>query len=178
MAINESAKQIIELIKKYGLHPTDAYVHRTKGYKVINRRGTKKIQTAEKIRMKFVLEYTDGQTKCVVRASGNKYGAPEWQIRETYGEVNPNNSGFIYPHAVAQSRAEGRLILELAGLYDLGYFTEDEIDEKWQIDQVVKDREKVAKDSIQATLDAMKLTKGNDTEKTVVKTKTALKTRG
>ncbi len=159
MPAKGDADSILQLHKKYKLHPTDAYIHSQKNYKVINRRGCKKIQAQEKIHMKFILDYTDGSHNCVVRAIGSKFGDPQYQNRETYGECSPRNSNFIYPHSVAQSRAEGRLILELAGLYEKGFITEDEIDEKFLVDKVVKEREETAKGSIDATLKAMNLDK-------------------
>lgn len=149
------AALIRNLIIKYKLNAEDAYVHQTKGYKVINRRGFKKIQSREKITMKFVLEYTDGLNNCVIQATGNREGDPHHKIRSTLGECSTRNSLFIYPHSVAQSRAEGRLILELAGLYEMGFITEDEIDEKFQVDQVIADRKKTAQDSVSATLKAI-----------------------
>lgn len=157
MATKGDENLIRELIKKYKLHPSDAYIHKQKKYKVINRRGCKKIQTIEKIHIKLVLEYTDGLRNCVVRAIGNKHAAQAFQQHETYGECNINNSSFPYPHAVAQSRAEGRMILELAGLYEQGFLTEDEIDEKFKTDTVVQERAKTAEDSVAATLKKMGL---------------------
>ena len=47
---------------------------------------------------------------------------------ETFGEVSPRNNDFNYPIAIAQKRAESRLILELAGLTESGWMSEDEID--------------------------------------------------
>ena len=155
MAKKSDSALIVELIKKYGLHPNDAYVHSQKKYKVINRKGYKKIQAVERIKLKLILEYTNGLDSCVVRAVGGKHGQPEHLHRETYGEVSPRNSLFIYPHSVAQARAEGRLILELAGLYEEGFITEDEIDESFNKQKIINAREKTAVDSVQATLDAM-----------------------
>lgn len=163
MPAKGDADLILQLHKKYKLHPGDAYIHKDKKYKVINKRGCKKIQAQEKIHVKLVLDYTDGIYNCVVRAIGSKAGDPQYQNRETLGECSKRNSDFIYPHSVAQSRAEGRLILELAGLYEQGYITEYEIDEKFLIDKVVKEREKTAKGSIDATIKAMGLT--NDTKR-------------
>lgn len=164
MAAKSDATAIMEIIKKYGLHPTDAYIHSKKKYKVINRKGFKRIQAQEKIRIKFILEYTNGLDACVIRAIGGRHGASEHLNRETYGECSKRNSAFIYPHSVAQSRAEGRVILELAGLYEQGFITEDEIDEKFKIDQLAKEREETSKDSVDATLKAMGLISTKDAE--------------
>ena len=169
MAINSNAKDIIEIIKKYGLHPTDAYIHSKRKYKVINRKGFKKIQAQERIFIKFILEYTNGIDSCVVKAIGNKHGAIEHQSRETFGECSPRNSAFIYPHSVAQSRAEGRMILELADLYEKGFITEDEIDEKFHIDKIALERKQTSQAAVDETLKAMGLTTKYEKEKTTPK---------
>ena len=166
MAKKSDSTLIVELIKKYALHPEDAYIHSQKKYKVINRKGYKKIQAIEKIKLKLILEYTNGLDSCVVRAIGGKHGQAEHLLRETYGEVSPRNSLFIYPHSVAQARAEGRLILELAGLYEQGFITEDEIDESFHKQKIVEDRKKVASDSVQDTLQRMNLTPEKPNAKT------------
>ena len=48
---------------------------------------------------------------------------------ETYGEASPKNNRNAYPVAMAEKRAMSRIVLKLAGFYELGFFGEDESDD-------------------------------------------------
>lgn len=143
--------QLSKVIKDYGLHAEDVFIHASKGYKIIKRRGYKRIQAQLKIDIKFALAHSNGVDSCVIIATGHTHGTP--MIRETLGEASPRNSTFKYPHAVAQKRAEGRLILEIAGLYEDGWMTEDEIDETVVVEKAknkaTKTGEKAEKGALQ-----------------------------
>lgn len=123
-------EQLTALIKKFKLHADDVYIHESKEYKIIKRRGYKRIQQELDIYILFECPHA-GSDYAVVIAKGEmaSYDKSVYIRRSTLGEANPNNNTFPYPVNVAQKRAEGRLILEMANLYEEGWLTEDEIDE-------------------------------------------------
>ena len=144
--------ELKEIINEFDLHADDVYVHKTKGWKIIKRRGYKAIQVKLGLDIVFDLAYTDGKDCAVVKAKG--YSKSK-QVRETYGEASPKNNTFAYPIAVAQKRAEGRLILEIADLYRKGWMTEDEIDENVEREKIISRQDKKSKDAVDATIKAI-----------------------
>lgn len=146
---------ITALIKRFDLHPDDAYIDIKEGFKIIRRRGYMKIQ--HKIRLEISLNVeAAGADWAIVKARGIH---PTMITRQTLGEANPLNSSFPYPAAVAQKRAEGRLILEMADLYIEGWMTEDEIDQQVKGKALLDKRAKQSADSIDATIDQLGLKK-------------------
>ncbi len=149
-------RQVTELIKKYNLHADDVYVHQTEGFKIIKRRGYKKIQAALDINIKFSVPHA-GADFAVVVAEGEMatWDGKQYIRRSSIGEANANNNTFPYPVNVAQKRAEGRLILEMANLYQEGWMAEEEIDFTMKAKTIKQKAADTAAQSNQATLNAL-----------------------
>lgn len=147
--------QINQLIRDYSLHPEEVYIDQKTGLKIIRRTGYKKIQAKKGIVIDVDCQHSTHDS-AVVKAHGeltykDASGKPVTVTSTALGEASPLNNKFPYPVSVAQKRAEGRLILDMAGLYAKGFYTEDEIDERIQSDKRKVELEKKAQDSIKAT---------------------------
>lgn len=95
-------------------------------YTIITRAGIDKIQAASKIDINYELvNLADDHSHCLIKATG-KMGD---KSIETYGEASPKNNRNAYPVAMAEKRAMSRIVLKLAGFYELGFFGEDESDD-------------------------------------------------
>ena len=115
-----------ELYTKYGLTPDDIFTH--KHYKIITRAGIDKIQAAAGITVDYeplhIMRFSGGLDVAfkVTGTMGDK-------TIITTGEASPENTTQNYPFAMAEKRGMGRAVLKLAGLYEDGFFSEDEADD-------------------------------------------------
>ena len=117
-----------KLIQKFKLAPElDFYVDEH-GTKIIKKPGYLKIkrQIDAEIKVEMV-SHTDNHSHAIIKAIGTATLDNKSRYSESYGEVSPDNNRFGYPIAVCQKRAEGRVVLDLAGLTEEGYITEDEV---------------------------------------------------
>lgn len=66
----------------------------------------------------------------VIKATGTMRGSDD-RLKEmqTFGEASDDNLKQGYPFAIAEKRALSRIVLKLAGMYEYGFFGEDESDE-------------------------------------------------
>jgi hypothetical protein len=95
-------------------------------YTIITRQGIDKIQAASKIEIQYsIVNLSDDHSHCLIKATGIM---GDKRI-ETYGEASPKNNRNAYPVAMAEKRAMSRIVLKLAGFYELGIFGEDESDD-------------------------------------------------
>jgi hypothetical protein len=95
-------------------------------YTIITRAGIDKIQAASKIIINYELvNLSDDHSHCLIKATGIMGD----KSIETYGEASPKNNRNAYPVAMAEKRAMSRIVLKLAGFYELGFFGEDESDD-------------------------------------------------
>jgi len=95
-------------------------------YTIITRAGIDKIMAANDIEIQYdIVNLSDDHSHCLVKALG-KRGE---KIIQTYGECSPKNNKNAYPVAMAEKRAKSRIVLMLAGFYELGIFGEDEADD-------------------------------------------------
>ena len=95
-------------------------------YTIITRAGIDKIQAAQSIEIRYELAHlSEDHSHCLIKAFG-KLGD---KIIETFGEATPKNNKNAYPVAMAEKRAMSRIVLKLAGFYELGIFGEDESDD-------------------------------------------------
>lgn len=142
-------EHLTKVIKNYGLHADDVYVHKD-GFRIIKRRGYKRIQAKLGLSINFKVPHA-GRDFAVVIATTENYMPNDGMLiyRSTTGEANPDNNSFPYPVNVAQKRAEGRLILEMAELYQDGWLTEDEIDESVQSSALIQKNEKIGKNAVE-----------------------------
>jgi hypothetical protein len=117
-------ERLNELYKKYGLSQDDYFKH--KFYTIITRSGIDKIQASANINIHYELTYHSSDCKTVIMKAIGNHGE---RTIETYGECNPSNNSNSYPIAMAEKRAMSRIVLKLAGFYELGAFGEDEAED-------------------------------------------------
>jgi hypothetical protein len=95
-------------------------------YTIITRAGVDKIQAAQGIEVRYELAHlSEDHSHCLIKAFGRKGD----KMIETFGEATPKNNKNAYTVAMAEKRAMSRIVLKLAGFYELGFFGEDESDD-------------------------------------------------
>ena len=105
--MSNKRKELNAVFKKYKLN-RDVHVFQSDDYTKITRQGIQNIQNQEGIQVKYELVHcTSGEA--VVKATGF-FEAIEYQ---TFGEAAPMNNTFKFPVAIAQKRAQERLILDM-----------------------------------------------------------------
>ena len=118
------------IYNEYGLTPDDTFTMRRGGRDIpmITRPGLDKIQrqlSDDGWQVEISLKHCNADaTAAVVMASAHKDGGVT--MVESFGEANDQNCQNPYRVAMAEKRARGRVILRVAGLYELGVHTEDE----------------------------------------------------
>lgn len=116
-----------ELYKKYGLVQEDVFVQKLGGKEIptITRTGIEKIQGYLGIKLSYEVVHISPDQKCVtIKCSGIKDGEV---LVESYGESSPDNTKQSYPVAMAEKRAKARVVLQVAGFYQQGVYSEDEL---------------------------------------------------
>ena len=119
-----NAERLNTLYKKFNLTQDDYFKHHH--YTIITRSGIDKIQASSKIRIEYDLIYHSPDLKYVIIKA---VGTHKDQVIESFGEANPANNKNSYPVAMAEKRAMSRVVLKLAGFYELGAFGEDEAED-------------------------------------------------
>jgi hypothetical protein len=119
-----NAERLNKLYTDYGLTADDYFKH--KFYSIITRSGIDKIQAKANIDIEYDLTYHSDDCKTIIIKAIGKRGEKTIQ---TYGECNPGNNSNSYPIAMAEKRAMSRIVLKLAGFYELGAFGEDEAED-------------------------------------------------
>jgi len=114
-------EKIIELYKKYELTNDDVFKHQH--YIIITRSGVEKIMAIDKIKCQY--EVIKCETNfCVVKAYNDNL--------QTFGSAikglsfKDGNTNSWYVMEMAEKRAMSRLVLKQTGMYELGFFSEDE----------------------------------------------------
>lgn len=122
-----------DLFKKYNLtydssdpnsKANDVYKH--KHYTIITRQGIQKIERASGIQCTIdIVTPVSDPNNIIMKGFGvNKDGA----TYTTFGSASAETSQNKYYAEMAEKRVRSRLVLTLAGLYELGVFGEDEAD--------------------------------------------------
>lgn len=121
----ETRKETLRrLFTKNNLVAEDVFKHAH--YTIITRAGIDKIQAASDIKINYdLVSLSDDHSHCLIKATG-KMGE---KIVETFGEASPKNNKNAYTVAMAEKRAMSRIVLKLAGFYELGIFGEEESDD-------------------------------------------------
>jgi len=141
-------KMLNDLYAKNGLTNDDVFINPRQGWKIITRSGIDKIQAANNIRIEYAPVQVE--TECVViKAKATRvledgssiyietFGEASWANKSSLAQeatirpVNYVTSGnaAAYPWAMAEKRAMSRAVLKAAGLYQEGFFSEDEADD-------------------------------------------------
>ena len=121
-------EQIARLFKDNNLLQEDAMKLKVGGKNVplILRSGIEKIQSNQDIKVTMDIVYLSEDLKrCVIKAVGQMGD----NYIETFGEANERNCKINYAVNLAEKRALSRIVLKLAGFYQLGVYGEDEIQE-------------------------------------------------
>lgn len=138
--LTDTQKKIMgSLYERYNLYPEDIFTH--KNYKIITRQGIDKILSGSDIKFSFedreikYYPYIDRKgdqkigTFTSLKIVGWKKTEDGVEKVETYGESTPYNTTNEYAVAMAEKRAKARLALMLEGLYQHGFYGEDEADD-------------------------------------------------
>jgi|TARA_Y100001963_G_C6757458_1_gene437665 hypothetical protein len=120
----KNTERLKELAKDYGLTGEDFYKD-ARGFVIITRNGVEKIQARDSIGLTYVTEKLEPDF-VVIKAIAAVDGARV----ESYGEASPKNCKNSYFVAMAEKRAKARAILQLTQFYQLGVYSEDEIEDK------------------------------------------------
>ena len=126
----EGKAQMKELAAKYGLSGGHFFEHAH--YIIITRAGIDRIQARAKIDIDYepVLELCSKDHKYfLVKGTGTMFVGDDVRTVQSYGEVTPDNNKNSYPIAMAEKRAMSRVVLKLAGFYELGVMGEDEAED-------------------------------------------------
>ena len=128
-----------DLFKKYGLvydssnpdsKDNDVYVH--KHYKIITRTGIQKIERAAGIHCEMEPVPTAcGKDFFTIKGTGIRVTSAGEKpvVYTTFASASDLTSKNSYYAEMCEKRCRSRLILTLAGLYELGVFGEDEADD-------------------------------------------------
>ena len=102
----------------------------SRGFVIITREGIERIQSHLKMRVEYtpVHEWSDADKgRYVISAKAWIPDGDDHMVSTSYGEVTASNNKNAYPVAMAEKRALSRVVLKLAGMYQLGVYGEDEI---------------------------------------------------
>jgi len=111
------------LFTENNLVKEDVFKHPTQGWTIIKRTGVDKIQAKNNIHIKYEIQnLAEDHSYCLLKATG-KMGD---KYIESYGECSPKNNKNSYPVSIAEKRAMSRIVLKLAGFYELGIYAEEE----------------------------------------------------
>ena len=135
----ETLKQIYN---EFNLDKDDIFVLKfgTAKKPIITRGGIDKIMKKMRIQIKYdIQKISDDHKYCVIQATGFIFpnNVPEdivmngntpkpKHVMASFGEASPQNNKSPYPIAMAEKRAKSRVVLQMSGLYEKGFFSEDE----------------------------------------------------
>jgi hypothetical protein len=136
-----------DLFKKYNLvydkdnpnsKSNDVYKH--KHYTIITRQGIQKIERETGITCDIqVVDSISTPTNVTMKGVGSIIGPNNVvQTYQTFASASEETSTNKYFAEMAEKRCRSRLILTLAGLYELGVFGEDEAD---KFSEVIKEQQ-------------------------------------
>lgn len=139
--MSEQKDKFRVLAESHGL-VADDFFKAPQGFWIIKRQGVEKIQRSMGcvVHYEVVPEFSDVEKGfyCIkayamveYKVANEKTGKLEEEVKtvESYGEASLKNCRNAYPVAMAEKRALGRVVLKMADFYQLGVYSEDEIDE-------------------------------------------------
>jgi len=122
-----------KLILQYELEMEVDFYLNDEGKNVVLKSGIVKIRRKMNIQIDHELVHVSDDNKCcIIKCTGtakifSQQDPFTKSIRTVdFGEVSPQNNSYEFPVAVAKKRAEGRVVLDLAGFTETGWMTEDE----------------------------------------------------
>ena len=120
----KNTERLKELAEEYGLTGEDFYKDK-RGFVIITRGGVEKIQTRDSINITYEV-ITCQEDFVVIKAIATVEGARA----ESFGEAAKKNCMNTYYVAMAEKRAKARVVLQLTNFYQLGIYSEDEIEKE------------------------------------------------
>ena len=126
----KNVERLKEPAAEYGLTGEDFFKD-ARGFVIITRGGIEKIQARDSIGITFVTEKLEPDF-VVIKA----IAAVDDARVESYGEASPKNCKNSYYVAMAEKRAKARAVLQLTQFYQLGVYSEDEIEDKQPVKAV------------------------------------------
>jgi hypothetical protein len=144
-------KELSAVIKKYEFDEHDLWLDPKSGMRLVSARGIRKIIFKDAIDIEKVFHQHGNSVVVVCR------GVMTAVTTRTYtamGEASPRNTTFPYPVSVAEKRAESRCVLNLIGLYHLGFIGSSELGaQEAEGAQTMKERKAAGKAAVEATLE-------------------------
>jgi len=161
-----------QLIKKFKLTPDIDFFVDNEGTKIIKKPGFLKIKRIINANVSLqLIKSSEDHKYCVIKATGEAVLDNNKRESESFGEASPENNHFEYPIAIAQKRAEGRVVIDLAGLSEEGWITEDELSTVTKVKGsiVVDSQPSIDKAKSAIAEKGSKKTKADDKIKNIVK---------
>ena len=121
-----------ELVELYGLTKDD-FFKAPQGFIIVTRTGVEKIQYELGVDVGFspVPEFTDATKGLFTIKAYATLLTEDGKLRvESFGESSPKNNRNAYPIAMAEKRALSRVVLKMAGFYEIGVYSEDEMNQQ------------------------------------------------
>lgn len=122
-----SIERLKTLLKEYDILREDLFELKfgSRTIPIITRTGIEKIMAKAGITVTYEMTHLSAEHKFVAIKATAVCG--DLQV-ETWGESSPKNTTQNYPIAIAEKRAKARAVLQLAGFYSVGVYSEDEFD--------------------------------------------------
>lgn len=134
---NTQRENMVKLKRKHNLSSDDFFKH--KHYTIITRQGVDKIQASAGISVSYEVVRSESDF-CVVKAIAShdnkrietfgsaKYGGKAQDpVTKKWIEIGSTTSWYVME--MAEKRAMSRVVLKLAGFYELGVYAEDEAED-------------------------------------------------
>lgn len=131
-----TSRELLEkLYKEYDLYydkedpesrNNDIYVH--KHYTIITRQGIQKIERRANIHVD-IHPISSGPDWCVLLGTGTRQIGDKFESVSTMSSANTATCKNGYFAEIAEKRLRSRLVLTLCGLYELGVYGKDEMDD-------------------------------------------------
>lgn len=127
-------EKLKDLYDKNGLEKEDIFILELGGKKVpiITRTGIEKIAAKNNISIVYeIISHNHKEGYFIIKGIG-KMNMDDGKnpiktiTIESFGECSPENNKQKYPLAISEKRCMSRVVLKLAGLYELGVFGQDE----------------------------------------------------
>jgi hypothetical protein len=122
-------EELREMATRYGLKGW--HFHKdSRGFVIITREGIERIMSHLKMRVEYtpIFEWSDAEKgRYIISAKAWIPDGGPHMVAASFGEVTASNNKNAYPVAMAEKRALSRVVLKLAGMYQLGVYGEDEL---------------------------------------------------
>lgn len=149
--------ELKKIILYYKLTQDELYRHDDK-LVLVSARGIRKIITMEKLNVSKRIDFDpSGGVAVTARVEKGSMFTKDYSFYEALGEAKMGlNTGFKYPVAVAEARANGRAVLMSVGLYERGIIAEAELDFEVENEQIMNQRKEQVKTAMASLVEKIK----------------------